>query len=88
MTSPHTSPNEKNVQPVPPVEAQTEDSGVSSMSTTPVISAEAQKEKSPWRAFWDFFVLFSGISTKSNLSRTRKDPIQSRGLFLFRSRKR
>jgi hypothetical protein len=40
--------------------------------------------KSGWRAFWDFFVLFSGISTRSNLSRTRKDPIQSRGLFLFR----
>jgi hypothetical protein len=40
--------------------------------------------KSSWRAFWDFFVLFSGISTRSNLSRTRKDPIQSRGLFLFR----
>jgi hypothetical protein len=40
--------------------------------------------KSRLRAFWDFFVLFSGISTRSNLSRTRKDPIQSRGLFLFR----
>ncbi len=36
------------------------------------------------RAFWDFLVLFSGISTAANLSRTRKDPVQSRGLFLFR----
>jgi hypothetical protein len=36
------------------------------------------------RAFWDFFVLFSGISTASNLSRTRKDPVRRRGLFLFR----
>jgi hypothetical protein len=36
------------------------------------------------RAFWDFLVLFSGISTAANLSRTRKDPIQTRGLFLFR----
>ncbi len=36
------------------------------------------------RAFWDFFVLFSGISTASNLSRTRREPIHSRGLFLFR----
>ncbi len=36
------------------------------------------------RSFWDFFVLFSGISTARNLSRTRKDPIQTRGLFLFR----
>lgn len=37
-------------------------------------------------AFWDFLVLFSGISTASNLSRTRKDPIQSRGVFLFRKK--
>jgi hypothetical protein len=44
--------------------------------------------KSRWRAFWDWFVLFSGISTASNLSRTRPDPVQRRGLFLFRSRKR
>ena len=44
--------------------------------------------KSRLRAFWDWFVLFSGISTASNLSRTRKDPILSRGLFLFRSPRR
>jgi hypothetical protein len=37
-----------------------------------------------FRAFWDFLVLFSGVSTARNLSRTRKDPIQQRGLFLFR----
>jgi hypothetical protein len=36
------------------------------------------------RAFWDFFVLFSGISTASNLSRTQGRPVRSRGLFLFR----
>lgn len=47
----------------------------------------APQSKNPWRAFWDWFVLFSGISTASNLSRTRKDPILSRGLFLFRSPK-
>jgi hypothetical protein len=47
-----------------------------------------QKKKSSLRAFWDFFVLFSGISTASNLSRTRPDPVRSRGLFLFRSKKR
>ena len=35
-------------------------------------------------AFWDFFVLFSGVSTASNLSRTRREPIVNRGLFLFR----
>jgi hypothetical protein len=40
------------------------------------------------RSFWDFFVLFSGISTARNLSRTRKDPVQTRGLFLFRRRRR
>jgi hypothetical protein len=36
------------------------------------------------RAFWDFFVLFSGISTARNLSRTRKEPVQRGGVFLFR----
>lgn len=36
------------------------------------------------RSFWDFFVLFSGISTARNLSRTRKEPVQRRGMFLFR----
>jgi hypothetical protein len=41
-------------------------------------------EKSFWRAFLDWFVLFSGISTASNLSRTRKAPVVGRGLFLFR----
>ena len=40
--------------------------------------------KDLWRAFWDWFVLFSGISTASNLSRTRPDPVRRRGLFLFR----
>lgn len=38
------------------------------------------------RSFWDFLILFSGISTARNLSRTRKDPIQQHGLFLFRRR--
>jgi hypothetical protein len=41
-------------------------------------------KKSFWRAFLDWFVLFSGISTASNLSRTRKAPVVGRGLFLFR----
>jgi hypothetical protein len=39
------------------------------------------------RVFWDWFVLFSGISTASNLSRTRPDPVSRRGLFLFRKTK-
>lgn len=39
------------------------------------------------QSFWDFLILFSGISTARNLSRTRKDPIQQRGLFLFRRRR-
>ena len=43
-------------------------------------------KKSFWRAFWDFFVLFSGISTASNLSRTQPRPVRNRGLFLFRGR--
>jgi hypothetical protein len=45
-----------------------------------------EKKKSVFRAFWDFFVLFSGISTASNLSRTQPRPVRNRGLFLFRSR--
>ncbi|KAA6459172.1 hypothetical protein DYQ86_18105 [Acidobacteria bacterium AB60] len=43
-----------------------------------------REKKSFWRAFLDFFVLFSGVSTKSNLARTRKSPVIGRGLFLFR----
>ncbi len=38
-----------------------------------------------WRAFLDFFVLFSGVSTASNLARTQGKPLLTRGLFLFRS---
>ena len=40
--------------------------------------------KNFWRAFLDWFVLFSGISTASNLTRTRKAPVVGRGFFLFR----
>lgn len=40
-----------------------------------------------FRAFLDFFVLFSGISTASNLSRTQGRPVRTRGLFLFRSQR-
>jgi len=36
------------------------------------------------RAFFDFFILFSGISTASNLARTQGRPLLTRGLFLFR----
>jgi hypothetical protein len=43
--------------------------------------------KNFFHAFWDFFVLFSGISTASNLSRTQPRPVRPRGLFLFRSKK-
>ena len=46
-----------------------------------------QSHKGLLRAFWDWFVLFSGISTASNLSRTRTDPVSRRGLFLFRKSK-
>jgi hypothetical protein len=36
------------------------------------------------RAFVDFFVLFSGISTASNLARTQGRALLTRGVFLFR----
>lgn len=42
------------------------------------------EKKSFLRAFLDFFILFSGVSTASNLSRTRKTAVAGRGLFLFR----
>lgn len=45
-----------------------------------------EKKKNRLRAFWDFFVLFSGVSTASNLSRTQPRPVRNRGVFLFRSR--
>lgn len=43
-------------------------------------------KKGYFKAFWDFFVLFSGISTASNLTRTQSRPVRYRGVFLFRSR--
>jgi hypothetical protein len=44
-----------------------------------------ENKKSFLRAFWDFFILFIGVSTASNLSRTQGRPLKSKGLFLFRS---
>jgi hypothetical protein len=38
------------------------------------------------RAFFDFFVLFSGVSTASGLARTQGRRPSTRGVFLFRSR--
>jgi hypothetical protein len=43
-----------------------------------------ENKKRFFRAFWDFFVLFSGISTASNLERTQGRPLRQRGLFLIR----
>jgi hypothetical protein len=68
---------DKNPQPLAPSSAP-----IAEPETGEPVPQETTKSR--LRAFWDFFVLFSGISTRSNLSRTRKDPIQSRGLFLFR----
>ena len=42
------------------------------------------QQKGFLQAFWDFFILFSGISTARNLSRTRSTPVFGHGLFLFR----
>lgn len=41
-------------------------------------------KKGFFRAFLDFFILFSGISTASNLARTQGRPLLTRGMFLFR----
>jgi hypothetical protein len=45
-----------------------------------------ETRRSFWRAFVDFFILFSGVSTASNLSRTQHNPVRRLGLFLFRTR--
>jgi hypothetical protein len=50
------------------------------------MSSEHNK-KNFWRAFLDFFILFSGISTASNLARTQGRALLTRGIFLFRTRK-
>lgn len=42
--------------------------------------------QSRFRAFLDFFILFSGISTASNLARTQGRRLLTRGIFLFRAR--
>jgi hypothetical protein len=44
----------------------------------------SEKTRGFFRAFLDFFVLFSGVSTASNLARTQGRPLLTRGLFLFR----
>jgi hypothetical protein len=44
----------------------------------------AENRKGFVRAFLDFFILFSGISTASNLARTQGRPLRKRGIFLFR----
>jgi hypothetical protein len=46
----------------------------------------AAKKESRLRAFLDFFILFSGISTASNLARTQGRRLLTRGIFLFRTR--
>lgn len=43
-----------------------------------------ERKKGFFWTFLDFFVLFSGISTASNLARTQGRPLLTRGLFLFR----
>jgi len=49
-----------------------------------ILGVEVKSFKDGLRSFWDFLILFSGISTARNLSRTRKDPVFYRGWFLFR----
>jgi hypothetical protein len=39
-----------------------------------------------FQAFLDFFILFSGISTASNLARTQGRALLTRGIFLFRGK--
>ena len=45
-----------------------------------------RKNRNFIKAFVDFLILFSGISTASNLARTQRPPPRTRGLFLFRNK--
>ncbi len=58
---------------------------VSMRSTAPMANSD---HKSRLRAFIDFLILFSGISTASNLARTQGRALRTRGLFLFRKQKK
>jgi len=44
----------------------------------------SEKRRGFFRAFLDFFILFSGVSTASNLARTQGRRLRTRGIFLFR----
>jgi hypothetical protein len=46
----------------------------------------AKRPRGFMRAFLDFFVLFSGISTASNLARTQGRALLTQGIFLFRGK--
>jgi hypothetical protein len=48
---------------------------------------DTTKKRGFFRAFLDFFILFSGISTASNLRRTQGRPLWTRGIFLFRPKR-
>jgi hypothetical protein len=45
------------------------------------------RKKASIRAFIDYLVLFSGISTASNLARTQGRALLTKGVFLFRQPK-
>ncbi|MGB7264133.1 MAG: hypothetical protein WBC92_01385 [Terracidiphilus sp.] len=45
-----------------------------------------KNQKSFLRTFIDYFVLFSGVSTASNLARIQGRPLRTHGVFLFRGR--
>ena len=49
------------------------------------MTAEKNRNRSFFQAFVDFLILFSGISTASNLARTQRQRPRTRGLFLFRN---
>jgi hypothetical protein len=76
----------KIVQPVLYVASPTNVVAILHLEGSPFMKNTRRKEL--FRAFLDFFVLFSGISTASNLARTQGRPLRTRGVFLFRSKRR
>jgi hypothetical protein len=75
------------VQPVTFVASPTNVVLVFPLKRVASLKMKNPENKDWFRAFLDFFVLFSGISTASNLARTQGRKLMTRGIFLFRSKK-
>jgi len=53
-----------------------------------VLPMSTESKTGYFRAFWTFFVLFSGISTASNLARTQGRTLKTTACFSSQTRRR